>query len=75
MAYINEKLGNFQENLNKYKTELTDAITFFEKKVNDNQSATLWRIKDCEELLKSRVSDKYVNDAVKAVEDKLTKIA
>jgi hypothetical protein len=53
---------------------LTDAITFFEKKVNDNQSATLWRIKDCEELLRSRVSDKYVNDAVKATEDKLTKM-
>lgn len=75
MTYVNEKLGNFQENLNKIKTELTDAITFFEKKVNDNQSATLWRIKDCEELLRSRVSDKYVNDAVKAVEDKLTKIS
>ena len=73
MKYINEQLGTFQENLNGYKKELNEALTHFDKKVNDNQSATLWHIKDCEELLKSRVSDKYVNDAVKAVEDKVTK--
>jgi hypothetical protein len=59
--------------LNGYKKELTEALTFFEKKVNDNQSATLWRIKDCEELLRSRVSDKYVNDAIKTLDDKVTK--
>ena len=73
MNYIDDRLGLFQENLNNYKKELNEALTFFDKKVNDNQSATLWRIKDCEELLRSRVSDKYVNDAVKAIEEKLTK--
>lgn len=67
-------MGNFQENLNAYKKELNEALTFFEKKVNDNQSATLWRIKDCEELLRSRVSNKYVDDAIKATEDKLNKM-
>lgn len=57
--------------MNGYKTELQESLTFFEKKVNDNQADTLWRIKDCEELLKSRVSDKFVNDAIKALDDKL----
>jgi SMC interacting uncharacterized protein involved in chromosome segregation len=48
-------------------------MTFFGKKVNDNQADTLWRIKDCEELLRSRVSDKYVNDALKSLDEKLVK--
>lgn len=73
LTYINDRLGTFQENLNGYKKELNEALTFFEKKVNDNQAGTLWRIKDCEELLRSRVSNKYVDDAVKSVEDKCNK--
>lgn len=52
---------------------MNEALTHFNKKVNDNQSETLWRIKDCEELLRSRVSDKYVNDAITAIDDKLNK--
>lgn len=47
-------------------------MQYFTKRVDDNQSETLWRIKDCEELLRSRVSDKYVNDSLKALEDKLS---
>lgn len=73
LTFVNTQLGNFQENLNNYKKELSDALTFFGKKVDDNQSETLWKIKDCQELLKSRVSDKYVNDSLKALEDKLMK--
>ena len=34
----------------------------------------MWRIKDCEELLKVRVSDKFVNDSIKSIEDKIMKI-
>jgi len=53
---------------------LNDAVTNFGKKTDDIESETLWRIKDCEELLKSRVSDKYVNDALRSVEEKIMKI-
>lgn len=73
IKYTNDQLGNFQENLNGYKRELSEALTSFHKRVNDNQAETVWRIKDCEELLKSRVSDKYVNDSLKALEDKIIK--
>ena len=52
---------------------MSEALTNFNKKVDDNQAETVWRIKDCEELLKGRVSDKYVNDSIKAVEEKLIK--
>lgn len=59
--------------MNGYRKELTDAMTQFGKKVDDNYSETVWRIKDCEELLRARVSDKYVNDALRSLEEKLQK--
>ena len=71
MKYINERLGLFQENLNGNRAELNEAVTQFGKRVDDIKSETLWRIKDCEELLRSRVSDKYVNDAIKSLEEKI----
>lgn len=71
MKYINERLALFQENLNGHRAELNEAVTQFGKRVDDSKSETLWRIKDCEELLRSRVSDKYVNDAVKSIEEKI----
>lgn len=49
-------------------------MTAFGKKTDDIQQETLWRIKDCEELLKVRVSDKFVNDSIKSVEEKIMKI-
>lgn len=59
--------------MNNHRKDLSEAITSFGKKVDDNQSETLWRIKDCEELLRSRVSDKYVNDSIRALDEKLNR--
>jgi hypothetical protein len=44
----------------------------FEETVNKNEKETLWRIKDCEDLLKSRVSEKFVTDTIKVVDQKLS---
>jgi hypothetical protein len=52
---------------------LNSAVTNFGKNVDDIKSETLWRIKDCEELLRSRVSDKYVNDALKSLDEKINR--
>jgi len=71
--YITDRLGKFQENLNEHRFDLNEAVTNFGKRTDDIQSETVWRIKDCEELLRSRVSDKYVNDMVKSLEDKISK--
>jgi hypothetical protein len=71
--YITDRLGKFQENLNGHRFDLNEAVTNFGKRTDDIQSETVWRIKDCEELLRSRVSDKYVNDMVKSLEDKISK--
>ena len=39
-------------------------MTAFGKTTDDVQSETLWRIKECEELLRNRVSEKCVMDAI-----------
>lgn len=56
-----------------FKQELSDKHTFYEAKVKENEMNTLWKIKDCEQLLKSRVSEKFVQDALKSFEVKTTK--
>jgi hypothetical protein len=35
LKYINERLGDFQENLNGYREELSEAVTNFGKKTDD----------------------------------------
>lgn len=72
-TYITNRLGQFQENLNASRKDLNEAVTNFGKRTDDIQSETVWRIKDCEELLRSRVSDKFVKDMVNALEDKISK--
>ena len=43
----------------------------FEYKVNENQKETLWKIQDCEELLKSRISERKVQDMVDKIDKKV----
>lgn len=40
-------------------------------KVNELEKNTIWKIKDCEDLLKSRVSERYVADAIEKVTESL----
>jgi hypothetical protein len=42
-----------------------------QNKFADLEKSTLWRIRDCEELLKIRVNEKYVNDALAKLEERL----
>jgi hypothetical protein len=48
-------------------------VTAFGKKTDDVQSETLWRIKECEELLRNRVSEKFVMDAIHSIDEKIKK--
>jgi hypothetical protein len=41
-----------------------------EGKVFDNQKETLWKIKECEELLRNRISEIKVNDMFRKLESK-----
>lgn len=41
--------------------------------MSEIEKGTLWKIRDCEELLKSRVSEKYVEESIKSLEKRLYK--
>lgn len=43
------------------------------KKISDLEVNTQWKIRDCENLLKTRVNDKYVWDAINTIEQKMKK--
>ena len=68
--HVNDKLGSFSERVVQFSKDLEEKQIQFEGLVKENEKKTVWKIQDCEKLLQSRVSDKYVNDAVKAVRDK-----
>ena len=55
--FIHEALAKLNERMKDHKDILDDNIKKFDKKIDDYRSQVLWRIKDCEELLKSRVAN------------------
>ena len=70
-CYLREQLEKVQLNLVEQKREMEEHVTKFDKQINDYRSQVLWRIKDCEELLKSRCSTQEVQDLTKALETRL----
>jgi hypothetical protein len=59
------------ERISEIENKLLGKIDLMEEKLVEVEKQTLWRIKDCEDLLKSRVNDIYVDDAVRKLEEKL----
>ena len=60
--YIRESITKVNESIAETKKYMDENVTNFDKKLNDYRSQVLWRIKDCEELLKSRVATQELND-------------
>lgn len=50
---------------------INTKISHFENRVNEVEKNTLWKIKDCEELLKLRVNEEYVVDAIRVLEERI----
>ena len=61
---LNEKMLNIEN-------KLQGKIDLLEEKLLEVEKHTLWRIKDCEDLLKSRINDTYVDDSIRKLEEKL----
>ena len=62
--------------LNHMKEEddlLAGRINELFKVLAELEQKTLWKLKDCEDLLKVRVNEKYVLDAINGLEEKLKK--
>ena len=52
---------------------LAARINELDKKFSELELNTFWKLKDCEDLLKVRVNEKYVNDAIAGLEEKMKK--
>lgn len=74
---LREEIKNRSEMiLNHVKEEdeiLNARINELYRTMSDLEQKTLWKLKDCEDLLKVRVNEKYVMDAINGLEDKLRK--
>ena len=65
MASMEERIKDFvvgqtkilQDDLNAHKKELCERVRYFDEKTSELQQGTLWKIRDFEKLLASRVSE------------------
>lgn len=65
------KCNEIEHLIKEIEAGLIERFNGLEKRFAELELNTLWKLKDCEELLKVRVNEKYVWDAIKSLEDKL----
>ena len=63
-----EKKVDIKVNLYIYKCKL--QLNIIEEKLSNIEKKTLWKINECEDNMKKRVTADYVEDAVIALEEK-----
>ena len=61
---VDKRLADFEKKIN-------NKVQPLDKKLGEVEQETLWKIKDCENLLKTRVNTQFVMDAMKSAEDKI----
>lgn len=66
--FVTEQINGLQESLNQHKEQIKRTEMRFEEKVNDNQKETLWKIKETEEIMKTRISEVKVNEMCNKLE-------
>lgn len=60
--------------LMEMESKFAGEIANFEEMTREVERKTLWKIQDCEELLKKRINNEYVDFSMKNTEDKLIKL-
>lgn len=70
---MDENYTTLDHKINGIETKLDTRMDNLDRKIDELEKHTTWRIKDCEDLLKTRINDKYVDDAIRLLEERLTK--
>ncbi|CAI2386626.1 unnamed protein product [Moneuplotes crassus] len=70
--YLNDNLDKFKNTLEDHAQDLENKKNQCDNAIKENETKTLWKIKDCEELLQKRVSETFVNDSISLLESKLS---
>ena len=60
-AYVVEQMTAFSKKFEEHKAEVAKTTDHLEELVNKNQKDTLWKIEDCESLLKTRITEQKTN--------------
>ena len=64
-------MASIEDTVQIMGNKVTEKVDAVQGKLLEVEKHTLWRIKDCEDLLKSRINDTYVNDSINKLEEKL----
>eukprot|EP00347_Sterkiella_histriomuscorum_P003679 403363358 len=70
---IDERLSNLENWLQEAKKVTTEKVQEIEDKQTNLEKNIQWRITDCEQLLKSRVNEKYVQDYGQIIQENVLK--
>lgn len=70
---MKERQKEIETALEEKSQDLWASINSFHGKIANIEKETLWKIKDCEELLKSRVSERYVEQSINSLEKRVFK--
>ena len=55
--YVMIQMGNIQENLTQHRDEQVKTVNVFEEHIEKIKKETLWKITDCEDIIKTRISE------------------
>ena len=62
-----------EDRIKALEDKLSGRMDGLDRKIDELEKHTTWRIKDCEDLLRSRINDTYVDDAIRLLEERLSK--
>lgn len=68
-----EHIRKVHNEMEAMREELKQAMVDFEDRIGKTEQQTLWKIRDVETLLETRISDQKVQDMVSKVEQELKK--
>ncbi|OMJ94967.1 hypothetical protein SteCoe_1833 [Stentor coeruleus] len=68
-----KKISLVEAMIKNTEDKINDINIDLGKRISDLEVNTQWKIRDCENLLKTRVNDKYVWDAINTIEQKMRK--
>jgi len=70
--FVEAQLRVLKDDLHEHKEELAKQVKYFNDRNTETQRDTIWKIKDVEKLLNSRISEQKVNTLLTRLSKELT---
>lgn len=70
---MDDNYKTLEDKIKALEEKLDTKVGALDRKIDEVEKHTTWRIKDCEDLLRSRINDTYVDDAIRILEERLKK--